>query len=152
MSERTFIPKSETPDPMPEGIAVKFYVHGFGDFNEITPDSLKRIMKNLRTGKWENISLYHEADEEGDYMALESGGGLYNLGYLKDLGYEWWSTYDPEYLGSDEETDIDCSDGQSVIFRETTTADKEAVMTAIEYFIRTGRLWNGIPWMHEGQE
>lgn len=152
MSGRTFIPKSETPDPMPEGIAAKYYRCWSGRFKEITPDSLKQIMKNLRGGKWENIQIYFEEDEEGDYLDLESGGGLYNLAYLKDLGYECWSTYDPEYLNSDVETDIDCSDGQSIIFRETTTADKEAVMTAIEYFIRSGTLWNGIPWMYAGQE
>ena len=63
------------------------------------------------------------------------------------MGQIWWSTYDPEYVDSDEETDIPHSDGQSIIYRETTTADKEAVMTAIEYFIHTGKLWDGIPWM-----
>ena len=152
MSERTFIPKSETPDAMPDGIAVKYYVRWPGDFKEITTGNLKQIMENLRSGKWENIYLYHEADEEGDFMDLESGGGLYSLGYLKDMGYIWWSTYDPQYLDSNEETDIECSDGQSIIFRENTTSDKEAVMTAVEYFIRTGTLWNGISWMKGGEE
>ena len=80
------------------------------------------------------------------------GGGLYALQYVKDLGQVWWSTYDSDYLDTYEETDIDCSDGQSIVFREFTTADKEAVMTAIEYFIRTGRLWDGIPWMKCWQE
>ena len=37
------------------------------------------------------------------------------------MGQIWWSTYDPEYIDSDEETDIPHSDGQSIIFRETTT-------------------------------
>ena len=68
------------------------------------------------------------------------------------MGQIWWSTYDPEYVDSDEETDIPHSDGQSIIYRETTTADKEAVMTAIEYFIHTGKLWDGIPWMKRWQE
>ena len=64
----------------------------------------------------------------------------------------WFYTYDPEYLDSDEETDIECSDGQSIIYRKYTTADKDAVMTAMEYFLRTGKLWNGIPWMKSWQE
>ena len=39
-----------------------------------------------------------------------------------------------------------------VIYRKYTTADKDAVMTAMEYFLRTGKLWNGIPWMKSWQE
>ena len=149
---RELIPKSDTPAEMPEGIAAKYYIRWPGDFKEITPDSLKRIMKNLRSGQWANIYLYHEADEEGDCMQLESGEGLYALQYLQDLGYIWTSTYNPDFLDSNEETGIDCSDGQSIILRKYTTSDQEAVMTAIEYFIRSGKLWDGIPWMKNGQE
>jgi len=47
---------------------------------------------------------------------------------------------------------MECSDGQSIIYRKYTTADKDAVMTAMEYFLRTGKLWNGIPWMKSWQE
>lgn len=152
VKRRAFIPVAEAPAEMPEGIEARYYTHKYGKFKEITQDNVKRIMKNLRSGRWESIFLSEEADEEGDYMQLESGGGLYALQYVKDLGQVWWSTYDSDYLDTYEETDIDCSDGQSIVFREFTTADKEAVMTAIEYFIRTGRLWDGIPWMKRWQE
>ncbi len=152
VKRRAFIPVAEAPAEMPEGIEARYYTHEYGEFKEITQDNVKRIMKNLRSGRWESIFLSEEADEEGDYMQLESGGGLYALQYVKDLGQVWWSTYDSDYLDTYEETDIDCSDGQSIVFREFTTADKEAVMTAIEYFIRTGRLWDGIPWMKCWQE
>ena len=152
VKRRAFIPVAEVPAKIPDGIAAKYYVRWPGSFHEITQDNVKRIMKNLRSGRWESIFLSEEADEEGDYMQLESGGGLYALQYVKDLGQVWWSTYDSDYLDTYEETDIDCSDGQSIVFREFTTADKEAVMTAIEYFIRAGRLWDGIPWMKRWQE
>ena len=85
-------------------------------------------------------------------MELVSGDGLYALSYAEELGQIWWTTYDPDYLDSYEETDIQHPDGQSIVFREFTTDDKEAVMTAIEYFIRTGRLWDGIPWMKNWSE
>ncbi|MCI8423988.1 MAG: hypothetical protein HFF50_10770 [Lawsonibacter sp.] len=152
VEHRVFVPASQTPDPIPEGIAAKYYVCWPGSFHEITPDNVKRIMKNLRSGEWMDIYLYHEADEEGDYLDLETDGTLYDLSYGENMGEIWWSTYDPEYLDSDVETDIIHSDGQSIIYRETTTTDKEAVMTAIEYFIHTGKLWNGIPWMKRWQE
>lgn len=152
IEHREFIPVAEVPAEIPDGIAAKYYVRWPGDFHEITPENVKRIMKNLRGGKWMDIYLYQEADEEGDYLDLETDGTLFNLSYGEEMGQIWWSTYDPDYLDSDEETDIPHSDGQSIIFRETTTADKEAVMTAIEYFIHTGRLWDGIPWMKSWQE
>ncbi len=152
IEHREFIPVAEVPAEIPDGIAAKYYVRWPGDFHEITPENVKRIMKNLRGGKWMDIYLYQEDDEEGDYLDLETDGTLFNLSYGEEMGQIWWSTYDPDYLDSDEETDIPHSDGQSIIFRETTTADKEAVMTAIEYFIHTGRLWDGIPWMKSWQE
>ena len=130
VKRRAFIPVAEAPAEMPEGIEARYYTHKYGKFKEITQDNVKRIMKNLRSGRWESIFLSEEADEEGDYMQLESGGGLYALQYVKDLGQVWWSTYDSDYLDTYEETDIDCSDGQSIVFREFTTADKEAVQSA----------------------
>ena len=149
-----FISVSETPEKMPEGIAINYY--SYGGSQELTADNLKRVLKKLHRGDWSSIYLAGDPDMEDSYMQLESGGGLYALQYVKSVGVAgeetWWSTYDPDYLDSGEETDIDASDGQSIIFREYTTSDKEAVMTAIEYFIRTGQLWDGIPWMKSWQE
>ena len=153
-----FIPKNESPATMPEGIAVKYYVCWPDEPEEITPDNCRTILENLRNGQWGSIYLTNDPDLEEDIMELESGDGLFALQYLRDnsgmVGEQaaWFSTYDPEYLDSDEETDIECSDGQSIIYRKYTTADKDAVMTAMEYFLRTGKLWNGIPWMKSWQE
>ena len=152
VKRRAFIPVAEAPAEMPEGIEARYYTHEYGEFKEITQDNVKRIMKNLRSGRWEDLCFYYEADEEGDFMELVSGDGLYVLSYGEELGQIWWTTYDPDYLDSYEETDIQHPDGQSIIFREYTTSDKEAVMTAIEYFIRTGKLWDGIPWMKNWSE
>ena len=152
VKRRAFIPVAEAPAEMPEGIEARYYTHKYGKFKEITQDNVKRIMKNLRSGRWEDLCFYYEADEEGDFMELVSGDGLYALSYAEELGQIWWTTYDPDYLDSYEETDIQHPDGQSIIFREYTTSDKEAVMTAIEYFIRTGKLWDGIPWMKNWSE
>ena len=155
---REFIPRSDTPAAMPKGIAVHYYQRWPSKPQEITADSLRRVMKNLWEGKWENLFLTNDTTFEQNFMQLESGGGLYALQFVRDntggSGEEaaWFSTFDPEYLDSDEETDIECSDGKSVICRRYTTSDKGAVMTAIEYFIRTGRLWDGIPWMKSWQE
>ena len=152
------LPKSGTPAEMPQGIGVIYYVRWPNGPEELTSDSLKQVMQNLREGKWENIFLTSDADFEQNFMQLESGGGLYALQFIQDntggIGEEaaWFTTFTPEFLGSNEETDIDCSDGQSVIFREDTTTDKDAVMTAIEYFARTGKLWDGIAWMKVWRE
>ncbi len=156
IKHREFIPVAEVPAEMPQGIMMKYYIHGYGKTQKLTVDSLKQVIKKLRKGDWNNIYLADDPDMEDSYMQLESGDSLYALQYIKSIGVAgeetWWSTYDPDYLDSNEETDIDCSDGQSIIYRENTTADKEAVMAAIEYFIRTGKLWNGIPWMKRWQE
>lgn len=153
-----FIPKSETPAEMPKGIVVKYYLCWPGEPEKITEQRCQEIMNNLQNGNWGDIYLTNNPDLEEDLMQLESGDGLFALQYMRDnsgmTGEDgaWYSTYDPEYLESDEETDIECSDGQSMIQRKYTTTDKEAVMTAIEYFIRTGKLWNGISWMKGWQE
>ena len=153
-----FIPKNESPAAMPEGIAVKYYVCWPDEPEEITPDNCRTILENLRNGQWGSIYLTNDPDLEEDIMELESGDGLFALQSLRDIsGMEgeqaaWISTYDPEYLDSDEATDIECSAGQSIIYRKYTTADKDAVMTAIEYFLRTGKLWNGISWVKSWQE
>ena len=153
IEHREFIPKSERPEEMPNEIAIKYYICWPEEAKEITPDSLRLILKNLRSGEWKSIFLANDDNLEENFMQLESGNGLYALQFLKDnaggVGEDaaWFSTYDAEYLDSDEETDIECSDGQSVILRKYTTADMDSVITAIEYFIRTEKLWNGIQWM-----
>lgn len=158
VEHREMVPQSGAPAAMPQGIAVKYYRRLLHKAKEITEGNLGQVMKNLREGKWENIFLTNDIDLEQNFMQLESGGGLYALQFLRDntggVGEEaaYFSTFTPEFLGSWEETDIKCSDGQSIIFRETTTGDKEAVMAAIEYFIRTGELWDGIPWMKYWRE
>ena len=153
INHQEFIPKSEHPEEMPNAIAIKYYICWPEDAKEITSDSLQLILKNLRSGEWESIFLANDDSLEENFMQLESGNGLYAVQFLKDnaggVGEDaaWFSTYDAEYLDSDEETDIECSDGQSIILRKYTTADVDSVMASIEYFIRTGKLWNGIQWM-----
>ena len=66
VEHREFIPVAEVPAELPEGIAAKYYVRWPGNFHEVTQDNVKRIMKNLHSGNWMDIYLYHEADEEGD--------------------------------------------------------------------------------------
>ena len=153
-----FVPKDKVSAEIPNEIAVKYYICWPDEPKEITSESCQEILKNIRDGQWSSIYLTNDPDLEEDCMQLESGDDLFALQYLRDnsgmMGEEaaWFSTYDPAYLDSDEETDIDCSDGQSIILRKYTTTDKDSVMSAIEYYIRTGRLWNGIPWMKSWTE
>jgi len=148
-----FIPKDEVPAEIPREIAVKYYICWPGEPREITPGNCQEILKNLQDGQWGSIYLTNDPDLEENFMQLESGDGLFALQYIRDnsgmVGEEaaWFSTCSPEYLDSDEETDIMCSDGQSIILRKYTTTDKASVIAAIEYFIHTGKLWNGIRWM-----
>ena len=86
IEHREFIPVAEVPAEIPDGIAAKYYVRWPGSFHEITQDNVKRIMKNLRSGNWMDIYLYHEDDEEGDYLDLETDGTLYDLSYGEDMG------------------------------------------------------------------
>lgn len=151
-----FIPKDEAPAEIPKEIAVKYYICWPAEPQKITQDTCQKIMKKLRNGEWGDIYLTNDPELEEDFMEFESGDGLFFLQYGNSsmIGEEaaYFSTYAPEYLDSDKETNIACSDGQSIILRKYTITDKEAVMTAMEYFIHTGKLWNGISWMKSWDE
>ena len=83
VERREFIPVSETPAEMPEGIAAKYYVRWPGSFHEITRDNVKRIMKNLRSGNWMDIYLYHEEDEDPLQPELWGGYGANLVVHLR---------------------------------------------------------------------
>lgn len=161
MKHEEAIPKSEISVEILNSIVVKYSISLSGEYDEITPDNLQKILKDLREGQLENIYFSNDPNLEEGIMELQSANGLFTLRYSignididGEMDIASYSTYDPEYLNSDVQTeieDIGCIDGKFVL-RKYTTMDKNAVMAAIEYYIRTGKLWNGISWLKSWQE
>ena len=74
IEHREFIPVAEAPAEMPEGVRIKYYSHG--KTQELTSDSLKRVLKKLHRGDWGDIYLADDPDMEDSYMQLESGKSI----------------------------------------------------------------------------
>ncbi len=75
IEHQKFVPQSEIPEEMPKEIAIKYYICWPDEAKEITTGSLRRILKNLSSGKWKSIFLTNNDNLEKNFMHLESGSG-----------------------------------------------------------------------------
>lgn len=125
MKHEEAIPKSEISVEILNSIVVKYSISLSGEYDEITPDNLQKILKDLREGQLENIYFSNDPNLEEGIMELQSANGLFTLRYSignididGEMDIASYSTYDPEYLNSDVQTeieDIGCIDGKFVI-------------------------------------
>lgn len=125
MKHEEAIPKSEISVEILDSIVVKYSISLSGEYDEITPDNLQKILKDLREGQLENIYFSNDPNLEEGIMELQSANGLFTLRYSignididGEMDIVSYSTYDPEYLNSDVQTeieDIGCIDGKFVI-------------------------------------
>lgn len=125
MKHEEVIPKSEILVEILDSIIVKYSISLSGEYEEITPDNLQKILKDLREGQLENIYFSNDPNLEEGIMELQSANGLFTLRYSignididGEMDIVSYSTYDPEYLNSDVQTeieDIGCIDGKFVI-------------------------------------
>lgn len=129
---------------------------------EITEEIIAEVLKEIPKGI--NLYLFLEPDEEGNWednwLEINCDGTWIALGFWKDDGQHFYYSYNPAFadtadqmnnansLDKDIYTDL-ISGGQSPIPKREAITDIEAGVKAVEYFIRTGKRYPGIDWVHE---
>ena len=149
------MPKNETvPTFDPSQIKVKHIesVECFSSYDgvyseeEISEDLISGILKQIPTGI--NILLFLDPNGEDDFLEVICDGEWLALGYSSNGGQENYYSYNPEFAESEEFCPL-ISGGQSEIEKCFAIKDIEAGVKAVEYFIRTGKLYPGVEWAHQ---
>ena len=149
------IPKSENITTFdPTQIKVKHIesVECFSSYDgvygeeEISEELISGILNQIPTGI--NMLLSSDPNGEDDFLEVICDGEWLALGYSSNGGQENYYSYNPEFAESEEFCPL-ISGGQSEIEKCFAVKDIEAGVKAVEYFIRTGKLWSGIDWAHQ---
>lgn len=155
------IPRQEAIPPFdPNAIEIKHinYYGLLGDEytqDEITEEVIAKILEEIPDG----IDIYLSLNPYGedDSMEIVSNGSWLYLGYSSYDREEYYSCYNEEfadtvdlveagdYSNEDVYTSMD-SGGQSPIPKLCAIQDMQLGVKAVEYFIRTGKLYPGIDW------
>lgn len=141
---------------MPEDIWVHYANQEFNtgedtEIKDLSEAGVQDLVEKVRNGTYQ--SLYLTPNEDGEieegFLQLESaeGGGRIFLQIANDEEHTAWSCFDPEYLDSDEESPIECSDGQSEIPMKTTMRDRELAAKCVEWYAHTGQPYPGMDWL-----
>ncbi|MDE5598548.1 MAG: hypothetical protein K2J04_12075 [Lachnospiraceae bacterium] len=148
------IPKKELPETIPTDICIKFASKRFSTnekdrINDISEAGIQSIINNIRNSTYK--SLFLSLDSEGDigikFFQLESGEGWIFVQICDEEEELYYSSVNADYLNSNEEAPIICSDGQSVIMKRNTMHDLELAAECVKWFIRTGEPYPGMEWL-----
>ncbi|MCI8398172.1 MAG: hypothetical protein HFF90_02050 [Oscillibacter sp.] len=135
--------KAEIPDYDRSAICVQY----IQDLEvDITEARIQALLAAIPDGVDE--CLFLDPDGEGDFMEVLSDEGWLALGCCFDDGAECYYSYNPAYADSRELTGLR-SGGQSPIEKRLALTDMAAGVAAVEYFIRTGKLYPGIEWARQ---
>lgn len=162
MMENRIIYKQEAiPLFDPNAVAVQYiYIEYDQTYSEaeIVPELIADILEEIPKGI--DLRLYLDPDGEGDFMEVLSDGEWLSLGISFEQGEEGcFYSYNSAYAGTAQEVEkFQYSDrnvwtrlesgGQSPIPKLQAITDMEAGVKAVEYFIRTGKRYPGIDWLH----
>ena len=149
------IKKSVVP-AMPEEVRIQYAAEVFDVCEDtrildLSEAGVRDIVEKVRSGVYE--SLYLSPDEDGEpvhaYFQMESAGGdgLIFFQICDEFGQTAWSSFDPTYLDSKEDSSIECSDGQSVIPMRNTMKDRALAARCAEWFIHTLEPYPGMDWL-----
>lgn len=111
------------------------------DGDEITEEIVAKVLKEIPNGIDIYLSLI--PDGEDDWLEVNCNGEWLALGFTSDN--EGYSSWNPEYAGVEELAPVQ-SGGQSPIEKCFALTDIELGVKAVEYFIRTGKLYPCIDW------
>ena len=128
---------------MPSGLHIKYMSDAFSVGKELTEDRLNRLIQEIREGKSQGVYLTQTLYPEENYMQIEVDKGLVFIQYIENAGLQkehFYSSFNPAYLDSEEESPLRCSDGQSIILTRYTMQDLKLAAKCVEYFARTGKL------------
>jgi len=145
------IPKGQVPE-LPERIFIHYANEEFntGEDTEITDLSeagVKNIVEKVRNGTYWSLFLCPDDCGEEGFLLMERSEDLIFLQISDEMEQITWTCFNPDYLDSDEEAPIECSDGQSIIAMKTTMKDRELAAKCVEWYIHTGEPYPGMDWL-----
>ena len=152
---KEIIAKKEVP-VMPEEMKIPFASEGAMPDQEIgylSEKDIPDIAEKVRNGTYTSLLLMPEEEDMDQFLMMESSPELIFLQIWDADSETVWSCFNPDYLDSDEEAPIACSDGQSVIEMRNTMANtpenRELAAKCAEWYIRTGEPYPGMYWLRE---
>ena len=145
------IPKGQVPE-LPERIFIHYANEEFntGEDTEITDLSeagVKNIVEKVRDGTYWSLFLCPDDCREEGFLLMERSEDLIFLQISDEMEQITWTCFNPDYLDSDEDAPIECSDGQSIIAMKTTMKDRELAAKCVEWYIHTGEPYPGMDWL-----
>jgi len=141
------IPKKETvPEFDHQAIKLKhisYYPFYDGEYeeDEITEELICKILKEIPGGIEVNLSLIPYGED--NWLEVLCDREWLSLAYIS--GNNWYSSYNFDFARTNELSPLE-SGGQSLVEKRFAILDIEAGVKAVEYFIRTGKLYPGIDW------
>ena len=149
---QTIIPTGNSIKKFPAGLQELYLEEYDGQKNEkrkLTEENLKQLLRKIHSRKVLDAYLWWNPDGEGDHFNIEVNAGWIAFQYVVNAGMKdgyFYSSFDPEYLNSDKESDTDTIYGGFMPLRYTMH-DPKLAAKCVEYFARTGKLYPGMAWL-----
>ena len=155
MGKEEFISKKEFTECTSMDICIRFASKAFftGEkylIKDISEKGIQKIIENVRNKKYKSLYLSLNPYGEIDcckYLTLESTGEWIAVQVVDDINKTYYSSFNINYLDSEEVSPIKCSDGQSEILKKYTMNNIELAADCIEWFIRTSEPYPGMEWL-----
>lgn len=109
--------------------------------DEITEEIIAKVLHEIPEGIEVYLSLNPFGEE--DYLEVLCDGEWLALAYEDDN--DCYYSYNKDFEGTEELSPLE-SGGQSPVEKYLAIKDMDAGIKAVEYFIRTGKLYPGIDW------
>jgi len=119
---------------------------------KLTEKNLKQLLRKIYRRKVLEAYLWWNPNGEGDFFNIEMNSSWIAFQYVVNSDREdccFYSSFDPAYLDSHEESTTDTIYGSSMELRYTMHNPKLAAK-CVEYFARTGKLYPGMAWLKNG--
>lgn len=116
----------------------------------LTEKNLKQLIRKIHKRKVLGAVLSCP-DRDEDYFEIEVSPSWIAFEYVVNNGMEdegFHSSFNPDYLDSDEESDTSTIYGSFMQLRYTMQ-DSKLAAKCVEYFARTGELYPGAAWLTE---
>ena len=162
--EIQIIPKSESiPVFDPQAVRLQHIMYFDAPYKEyegeeITETVIAEVLRKIPSGV--NVYLSLVPYGEDDWLEVNCDGKWIALGFSGDCGQNNYFSYNSAFASTADQIEkANFSDkniytslqsgGQSPIPKIQAITDIEAGIKAVEYFIRTGKFYPGIDWMHQ---
>ncbi len=144
--------KRDVPE-MPEDILIQYANEEFNtdestQIKDLSKTGVRDIVEKVRNGTYLSLFLCpDECGEEGFLLMESSSEGLICLEINDEMTQTAWSSFDPDYLDSNEEATIMPSDGQSIILMRNTMRERDLAAKCVEWYIHTCEPYPGMDWL-----